>query len=434
MRNSESRKKVLFTVITLVLLGSLVLGAIRIEVARHQLLPQALSRFSETYGVVTDRYGLPLYDGEVEETRLFGNLLDSSGMTEKTITQRFSKELQPGEAGRWGGWRTLEEEPRVMKTTLLPADTARRVADALEGQDGCVYAFNYETGETYLALSMPALGTGKEGSFQNQCIDGSFVPGSTMKVVTSIVALEQGMNLEKLKFTCEGTYTLYDGSPINCTGIHGEISYTTALEKSCNCFFAQMILGLNLDEAIESLTKLGFSVNENPVEEITIDRMSKKASSTLLSNTVSFQNVWGLIGQGDTLANPIDMARIIGAILNDGEAVTPYFVESVVNPNEDGKVIYQHKKTDSVRIMSKDTARKMKEYMGESIQGYYVNRGVNKKITYGKTGTAQVTGGMQSLFLGVCENSKTAFMIVVRNSSPTGLSVANILPEVLPID
>jgi cell division protein FtsI/penicillin-binding protein 2 len=63
-----------------------------------------------------------------------------------------------------------------------------------------------------------------------------------------------------------------------------------------------------------------------------------------ITDTASFKNVWSLVGQGQTLVNAADMAMIAGAVANGGKTAVPYIVESVTNPNKDGKVLYEVKK------------------------------------------------------------------------------------------
>ena len=80
-----------------------------------------------------------------------------------------------------------------------------------------------------------------------------------MKTDTGIAALRGGVISPKNESTCNRHYTFLD-IVVNCTGSHGSISVTEAIEKSCNIFFYQVVQKLGLDKLVEYQQALGLGV------------------------------------------------------------------------------------------------------------------------------------------------------------------------------
>ncbi len=197
---------------------------------------------------------------------------------------------------------------------------------------GSVTLYDFKTGEIKALCSTPGLGEknaageAAEGSFINKCLYRTS-PGSTQKILTLFLAESQGINVANTKFSCNGAYTLQDGTVVRCSGVHGQlINGETAVGKSCNVFFAQLIEKLSVNQTYEQLYDMGWTVNglskdgENvfQIGNLPIDR----SSLTWTSNN-TFVSVWSLIGQCEAMASPLQMVELAGNCATGGNAAVP---------------------------------------------------------------------------------------------------------------
>ena len=440
-RRESVKREWKFVILALVLILSIVIGTVaRAYSATEYITYDDIKGFNDLSAVITDRFDQLIYeDGSVNNYKIYGNLIGQGGKIENSLINKHSDKLMSDDINPLLGYRSLETESRIMKTTLLSEESQQELADLFKKKNGCCFAYNYETGEVYTAFSLPQFNPNQQNTeYINRCLNSVYIPGSTMKIITSILAVAEGK--ENKKYKCEGSYTLSSGKVIDCTGYHGKISFTEAIGKSCNCYFAQLIMSLDLDESLELLNQLGFSVNNKKLPTVKMDELSRKNSAVEMTNLSSFNNIWGLIGQGKSRVNPIHMAQVAAAVVNGGKAAEPHFITSITNPNKTKpeEQIIHTATTKYTEFMSPELAEDTAEYWKKAVDNHYDLKGMSDRITYAKTGTAQVeiNGRLREnkLLLGVIESSKTAFYIVVENSSsaPQIFSIANKLSELLP--
>lgn len=438
------RREVLFKVMALLLIFCVTLGIFcRASCAAPELTTEDIQNFTKVSCRMEDRFGLPIYEeGEVTDYSVFGNLVGYESQIHNSLVYAYADLLKPAGVDPITGYRTLERQPRVLKTTLLSAETQQELLEMFGDKAGCCFSYNYETGEVYTALSTPIFDPHiANPDYNNRSIKGEYAPGSIMKIVTAALAVDQGLDVENLRYTCERIYTLSNGDEIECMGYHGTIGFSTAIGVSCNCYFAQLIQDLKLEPALETLEKMGFSVNESEKKTEKIGLLNKSDCMVTMTNTASFKNVWSLIGQGNTRINAIDMAMIAAAVANGGEVASPYIVSSIENPNQKNEKKQQVYlgQSQPVTLLSGKTADTTAGYWKEGVDRYYYkNKKMDPRITYAKTGTAQRENDNKkvknSLLIGVMESSKTAFCIVLEENEDSirAVQIANKLAELLP--
>jgi len=447
MRRQEKRKKFVFIALAILLIISIPLCSIRVLYASKEMNEKDVVDYTNVKPVVLDRNDNVVFENDtLVDYTAYGNTIGLPGFMDNALISRYYDELKPANVSPIWGYRTLEQEPRVMETTLLNKEMQLAVAEAFGGKTGCCFAFNYETGEIYTALSLPEFNPNNpDTSYINRCFDSTFIPGSTMKVITTALAVDQGLDLSSITHYCQGYETLESSpKPIDCTGRHGTIGFSDAIGLSCNCFFAHVASLLNVDQALATLKEMGF--NTTPSQEAEpeyIDRFIKKGSSVNIQGNTSFSDVWSFVGQGEDLVNPCDMAMIAAAIVNNGKTAVPYAVEQITNPNKKDKVLYTiPEETQYVNLLSPATAKTTKETWKAGVDKHYYNsfQRLSEKIDYAKTGTAQIdteNGKIRNkTLIGVIEKSKTAFYIVIEDFEDGGImpvDVANRLAEVLPV-
>lgn len=170
----------------------------------------------------------------------------------------------------------------------------------------------------------------REGNpLYNRATEGLYRPGSVMKTVTAIAALNEGIITKDSTYACHRTYDFLDIT-VNCTGSHGSIGVVKAIEKSCNIFFYQVIQELGLDKFIEY--EQAFGLGEAADFEI-------KTSGGYLASPETFfdlgldwtvgQVLQAAIGQSEVAVTPLQMCSLAQTIATKGVRYSPYIVDSV---------------------------------------------------------------------------------------------------------
>ncbi|MBE6686487.1 MAG: hypothetical protein E7591_04560 [Ruminococcaceae bacterium] len=436
IKRERIHREAKFVIMALLLVVSVLTGTLyKMMTCSSYITREELLNYTTVSSVMTDRFGNKIYtDGKVSNYPLYGNVVGCGEQIHNSLLYRYSDVLTQSEINPVYGDSSLETEPRVLKTTLLSEESLQEILDLFGGRNGCCFAYNYETGEVYTAITAPYFSPDiADPTYINRCFDSLYIPGSTMKIITAALAVDQGIDVSKVEYTCEESFTLNDGNKINCTAYHGKIDFSTAIGRSCNCYFAQLITDLDLNKALESLDKMGFAVNGESKDSSMMDGITIKTPSTVVANTSNFRDVWGLIGQGDSLVNPVYMAQAAAAIVNNGKAAKPYLVSSIINPNHSDEVIYQSE-TKMTRVLSSKTADKTAEFWKKAVDElYYSGHAMSDLISYAKTGTAQQGDGTENkLLVGVSKSTKTAFYIVVEGGGVDPMEIANKLICLVP--
>lgn len=167
----------------------------------------------------------------------------------------------------------------------------------------------------------------------NRATDGLYRPGSVMKTVTAIAALNEGIITPEEKFHCARHYTFLD-IIVNCTGSHGNINVTTAIQKSCNIFFYQVVQKLGLDKLMDYQQAFGLATEQ---------QLEISSTKGYLACPETFENLgldWTVgqvlqaaIGQSEVGVTPLQMCVLASTIANRGVRLKPYLIDSVWDYN-----------------------------------------------------------------------------------------------------
>ena len=388
--------------------------------------------------IFTDCDGTEIYNDGCLAEGVLENLLGNEEYIDNALYNRYKSQMKVGGLNPLVGRNSLKGT--TFKTTLMPVAYQQQIRDLYGEHDGAVFAYNYKTGEVYIAMSLPSgIGKGvRKGSMSNSCLNGYYVPASTMKIITTICALEQNQDLAKFEFTCEKTYMLPDGNTINCHDYHGKLGLEDALGVSCNCYMAALIhQKMDEDAAKETLARLGIlAEGVKPVEDELrgkMDALDYITGNTVLTSFDNFQSVWGMVGQGKTRANPVYMTLAAAAVANGGSAAQPYIMEGIYECGS--KQVYKADATEQISFMDADTAKMVKMAWSLAVKDHYHNdeKPLSEKITLAKTGTAEEDMGINDrLLMGVMEEYTTAFYIVIVDSEDNNgliFEAANLLAE-----
>lgn len=312
-----------------------------------------------------------------------------------------------------GIYNTLTDAEGCDIKLTIDADVSKAAYQALNGRKGTVTVYNYKTGETICMVSAPTydpkykpssdeLNSSKyEGVYLNRALSGVFTPGSTFKIVTTIAAIENLPDLYSKKFKCNGKYETGAGEVI-CNGVHGTVNLERGLNVSCNCVFAQLANEVGKDVMTQTMRDLGFT------KKVTVSKATTVRSSFDVSKSTKLDLGWAGIGQYTTLINPCQMLMLMGAIANDGIAMTPYVVE------ESSEIMDVKNKQNTAVKLSAETANKVKKLMRSNVKNYYGDSRLPNLEMCGKTGTAEVKGEKShAWFVGFSQKADLPYAIVV---------------------
>ena len=219
--------------------------------------------------------------------------------------------------------------------------------------------------------------------WRNPLVSDTYEPGSTFKLFTLSMALEE--NLTKLSegFYDSGSINV-SGTQIRCwsyTNPHGGQTLKQALGNSCNPVFVQLAQRIGINRFYEYLELFGFSERtgiDYPGEATAIFQ-DKKTAGPVGTATLGF-------GQGIAVT-PIQLITGVCSIINDGMLMKPHLVKRIKDSN--GKTIKEIKPEKVRQTISKETSAKVREAME-----YVVSKGGAKAAQVkgyrvgGKTGTA----------------------------------------------
>lgn len=405
---------------------------------------------SVTLGRVYDRKGDVLYDPYATKETYgenhfldVGNLIgDASGQMTNTLVAN-----NKGMLTNFSFMLGVQQGGQASIHTTLDHAVNQKVYDAFGGKDGCAVAYNYETGEIYVCLSRPSinilnrysdLDTLKQGSMLCKVFYAT-VPGSTQKIFTTIAALEE-MGEEKLsskQYNCTGSYLNKSGQLIKCheEGGHGMQDVTQAFANSCNPFFAQLVEDGDLPlSAITSVyEKLGYAVNTESEERMTVNGIRSFTASTVLEDPDDFDTQWGCMGQGETLVSPLQLMVWQSAIAGgDGRMTMPYLIGHAQKVN--GDVTAEAKTKEGTQMFSPASAEAMRNIMLANGTEHYAELLPGTAVGV-KSGTAQVGEDKHenSLLAGFVDDPAfpVAFCIVIEDRHSGEVSTSQIAATLL---
>ncbi|MCR5703463.1 MAG: peptidoglycan glycosyltransferase [Eubacterium sp.] len=219
--------------------------------------------------------------------------------------------------------------------------------------------------------------------WRNPCINDTYEPGSTFKVVTATAALEENLVNLKSRFFCPG-YKIVDDRRIKCHKItgHGSESFLEGTMNSCNPVFIQVGLEVGTKRFYQYFQKLGLMKKTGidlPGEASTIIHPIKKVGNVELA-TMSF-------GQSFQIT-PLQYLVAASAIVNGGKLVTPHF--AVQAKNDKGQLMEQFSYPEKEKVVSKKTSKTVR-YMLEQVvaEGTGSKGKVEGFRVGGKTATSQ---------------------------------------------
>lgn len=219
--------------------------------------------------------------------------------------------------------------------------------------------------------------------WRNGCINDTYEPGSTFKIITSSACLEEGVVKLDDRFHCPG-YKMVEDRKIRChkVGGHGSETFVQGIQNSCNPVFIEIGLRLGTDDFykyFEQFGLMGETGVDLPGEASTIMHKKENVGQVELA-TMSF-------GQSFQVT-PVQMAATVSSLINGGYRVTPHFGVQVLDAK--GKKIETLHEGRGKRIVSEETSKTMQKLLESVVsEGSGKNAYVEGYSIGGKTATSQ---------------------------------------------
>lgn len=253
--------------------------------------------------------------------------------------------------------------------------------------------------------------------WRNHCINDTYEPGSTFKIITASAALEEHVVSLEDRFHCPG-YIVVEDRRIRChkTTGHGAESFVEGIENSCNPVFINVGLRIGANRFYDYFKQFGLLQKTNidlPGEAATI--MHKREDIGLVElATVSF-------GQSFQIT-PIQLATTVASIINGGNRVTPHFGMQV--EKADGTCVKKMEYEPQTGICSPDTSEKMRFLLEKVVSEGGGNKAYIEGYSIGgKTATSQTlprsANKYISSFLGFApaDDPQVLVLVIIRNPS-----------------
>ena len=227
----------------------------------------------------------------------------------------------------------------------------------------------------------------------NKTLQGNYSPGSTIKPIVALSALENGIINTNFTVKCTGKTEMYDQT-YHCWKKkgHGYVSLRNAMKQSCDTYFYEIARKLGVDKLSETAKKFGlgekvfrdlFDIEKKGLIPNTQWKKNALGKGWLLGETI----ITG-IGQGYIQTTPIQLCLMTAQIANGGYKIYPHIVagdQAKNKPDDYYTPLYENSK--NMRIIKDAMFGSTNEVMGTS----YRSRIDDPEYQFaGKTGTAQV--------------------------------------------
>ena len=281
---------------------------------------------------------------------------------------------------------------------------AEKVMEEKQAERVSILLMNPQNGEIYACVNVPefdlndpfTLNTGSGNSslsqeeqdllnqmWRNPCLNDTYEPGSTFKIITMSAGLEEGVVSLEDSFYCPG-YKVVDDRRIHCskrTG-HGAQNFIEGAQNSCNPVFIEVGLRLGVKNYYKYFRQFGLLKKTGidlPGEAGTIMHKEENMGNVELA-TVAF-------GQSFQIT-PIQLATTVSALINGGNRITPHFGVNVQSP--DGTQVKKIEYPVETGIVSEETSQTVREILESVVsEGSGKNAGIEGYRIGGKTATSQ---------------------------------------------
>ncbi len=248
-----------------------------------------------------------------------------------------------------------------------------------------------------------------------------YEPGSTFKILTAAIALNEGVTSQHDYFYCGG-FRVVNGVKINChrRSGHGSQSLVDGLKNSCNCVFMELIRRIGLEKFYSYMEKFGITTGFG------LD-FPGEGKGVLMPKTVVTDGDLFRMGFGQSIAiTPLQLINAVSTAINGGSLQQPHFVTKIVN--NAGDVVYEKQNNKIRQVLNPSVSAVLNPMLYQVVA---TGGGKHAKIDGyeigGKTGTAQkyqngviAEGKYVASFLGFYPVENPRYIVLVVIDEPGG--------------
>ena len=219
--------------------------------------------------------------------------------------------------------------------------------------------------------------------WRNKAVVDTYEPGSTFKILTSAIAIEQNLVSDNNTFYCSGS-TEVAGTTIRCwkAGGHGMQTFAQAIQNSCNPAFIEIGMRVGKENFFKYVN--GFGLTEKTGIDVTGEALGIFFDKNLYGPV---ENATTSFGQGFQIT-PIQLISAISAVANNGKFVTPHVVKEIIDA--DGNIVKKTETNVKRQVVSQKTSEKLRSMLEDAVAiGSGKNAYIKGYRIAGKTGTSE---------------------------------------------
>lgn len=301
-------------------------------------------------------------------------------------------------------------------------EKAKEAYEANRADGVSIIAMNPKNGEVYAMVDYPEYdlndpfeGADLNSMWRNSCVSDTYEPGSTFKIITASIALEENLVTLDERFYCPG-YIVVEDRRIRChkTAGHGSESFVEGIQNSCNPVFIDLGLRIGSDRYYDYFKKFGLLDKTGidlPGEAGTIMHEKDKIGQVELA-TIAF-------GQSFQIT-PVQLMTTVSSLINGGTRIVPHI--GMAESENNGKTVkfeYENKEG----ICSEKTSETMRMLLESVVsEGSGKNAAVEGYEIGGKTATSQTFPRSDNIyiasFLGFYPADDPQVMYLVKINNP----------------
>ncbi len=269
----------------------------------------------------------------------------------------------------------------------------------------------------------------------NRAFYGAYEPGSAFKPAVALIGLQTNIIDTSSVLPCNKVYRRFEDYQPSCLGRHGYINVSTAISKSCNCFFFELGYKIGITDLNKYCKQLGLGVKTGvEIGESTGILAGKEYAERVGKIWNDGDTIQAAIGQSDNNFTPLQLSQYTSILANGGTRYKTHLIKSVksysldktieddfvsvLNKTEISEDAYKAVKEGMLRVTSDGTAR-------ATFGDYSI------KVA-GKTGTAQSPTGIDNaVFIGFApyDDPEIAISIIIENGGH-GSSIAPVAKSI----
>ena len=340
-------------------------------------------------------------------------------------------DVKPAKAGNYAELTIDAELQEAAEKSLK-----KRINEAVgDNGAGAAIAVDPNTGEVLAIASYPdydpekfneeyeELVNKKSNPLFNRALNGTYAPGSTFKILTSVAGLETGLIDPDTYITDRGKYTYYSDYQPTCLAYssqgvtHGTINVSEAIGVSCNYFFYDIGRRMGIEALDEYCDKFGLGKTTG------IELAESSGTVASPEEREAAGGEWHpgdvlqtAIGQSDNLFTPAQISSYISTVLNKGKRYRLHLIKEVADYDTGEVIMQKEPEVISDNPISDSTFDAVKEGMRQVVADGTAAKvfGNSELKVGGKTGTAEVSDGKDNvLFTGFAPYDDPQIVVAV---------------------